>query len=121
MKRYSIRPATTEDFVLFKGNAPQHTCRAWTVIYDDDIACIAGVTINRDNLVFFSEMNTEHDYPPSAIFKVACYIVEEVSKMGMPVVAQGEPESRNFLERLGFIHTGNYEGQELYQLWQPQH
>lgn len=119
MAEYSVRPSTLQDFMLFYGKLPEQTCRAWTVIYDNDIAAIGGVTISRKGLVLFSDMNTEQDYPKMAIFKVASYIVDQVAKMDKPVWAVSTTENQRFLEALGFIYNGNYQGQRLYKLWQP--
>lgn len=118
MLRYSIEPAKYEHFVEFYGHGPKQTCRAWTVKYDGEIAAIAGVTINRKSVVLFSDINSERDYPKTAIYKVGCYIVEHVSRMGLPVMAVGSEKSRPFLEALGFYYLGKYQDQELYRLWQ---
>lgn len=115
---YSIRPSTQDDFIVFYGHPPLQSCRAWTVIYDGDIAGIAGVTISRDALVFFSNINPDREYPKATIYKIGCYITERVAEMKKPVIAIGTKESHNFLTRLGFVHMTRFEDQELYQLWQ---
>lgn len=115
--RYEIRPSVAEDFLAFYGSLPQKSCRAWTVIYDGDIAAIAGVTISRDALMFFSDIAPDREYPASTIYKVGCFVTERVHEMGLPVMAIGDDDSHNFLTRLGFYEVGCYNDQRFYKLW----
>lgn len=83
--------------------------------YDGELACVAGVTIRRTGLVFFSDI-VGGPYPAVTIFKVACWIVERVAEMNKPVMAIGDDSSHNFLTRLGFLYCGTYFGQRYYKL-----
>lgn len=118
MARYKIFPSKPSDFYAFYGTASPKSCKAWTVWYDDEIAAIAGVTLNRNSMILFSDMKRGASYPKVAIFKVACYVVEQVAKMKKPVLAAGGDGNKKFLESLGFVYIGTYQGQELYRLWQ---
>lgn len=102
----TIRPATSDDILLFNKEPFQQTVRAWVVEYKGDTACIAGVArIDARTLLAFSHLAEGVKVPDITVWRTALRLFGKIKNIGLPVIADPDkniPGAPRFLERLGF-------------------
>lgn len=107
-----IRPTTADDVLAFYGQPSPKSMRAFTVLRDGEIACIAGVTIEPDGLVAFSDM--KGTAPKMTIWRTAKKLTKLIQDMQLPAYAT--TSNGKFLASLGLEYAGEIEGQTVYIL-----
>ena len=118
--RVVIKPSTRRDIEEFYGDTMRNSCRAWSAFYDNELICIAGVSITRKLMLVFMDMRTESEVPKKTIWKGALHIWEKIKALNYPVMyAVADPKlltAPSFLERLGFEHVESSARGEIY-IW----
>lgn len=124
MTGYEIRPITSDDVLAFWGRFPDQTIRGYAVDYEGELACIAGVTVERRYAVVFSEIKEGINAPKVIIWRATNEIINKLKQLHITLVAVASadiPGSDKFLERLGFTYAGEYDGEKYYGLKTWQH
>lgn len=110
-----IREATPADLEQFYGRMPPVTVRAIVALRDGVIECVAGITLEKNVSVAFSDMRTAAD--KKTILKTARQMVEWMRKYRPMVLLTPEQMcSDKFLKRLGFTHLGEKHEMNVYRL-----
>lgn len=113
-----IKPTTADDVIAFNGKPSDKTIRAFSVWKDGQLACIAGVTIEPDKIVAFSDVRS-HNAPKLTVYRVARELMKRIKEMNLPAIAVANadlPNSQRFLASLGFTFVGDCEDGAIYQL-----
>ncbi len=117
--RLEGRPATTADVMTFY---PEMTSsfRAWVCELDGEVQGIIGVALVRPLSCMFSAFREalrpylRHPAVLRLIKKAEAAV--RASRVPVLAIAQAnEPTAPAMLERLGFSHAGEYEGEMIYQ------
>jgi hypothetical protein len=114
-----IRPATMGDLVTFYGRLPEKTVRAVAVLKEGEIACVAGVTIERGIVTAFSDVREGVTAPKITVWRVAKKIADYIRSLNLPVMAVSDPRlpcSDKFLESLGFTRVAECEEGVVFKL-----
>jgi len=122
MKRYKVRPATTEDIVNVVGENPPFAVRAWAVEYNDKVVSVAGVMFTRAGNIVFSDIVDADNIPNTVIWKATLDVWEKIQDTSKMLTAFCTGEYMNsgpYLERLGFRFIKKQDGMEVYR-WQTQ-
>ena len=111
-------PATQKYVEQFYGKKPIRSVRAVVGLLDGKVVGIAGVFLDKNNVVAFSEMREEARRYKKAILK-AGYMVYEIMQNYNVVFAVAnpqEPGARRLMDRFGFkfVET-NTAGEEVYR------
>lgn len=117
MKRYNIRPATSDDYMSIYGELPLYLTKAWSVDYDGRLAGIAGVMFQKSTILIFSDIVDNVSVPKITIYKVAQELMEKISGVTKYGIAVSGGNSCKFLKRLGFELFAYDRGREYYR-WQ---
>lgn len=115
-----IRPSTQADIVELSGHRARKTIRALTVLVDGRVACVAGITVEPDGAMAFSDTRAGLDVPRATIYRQARLLAAAIRGWGIPAVAiadPGRPNSGKFLERLGLDYVTTCEQGKVYSLW----
>lgn len=118
-----IRPTTQADIVAFSGHRSQKTIRAFTVLLDGEVTCIAGVTIEPDGVMAFSDLREGLQVPKMTIYRYAKQLADLIRGWGLPAAAVADPNRPNsdrFLERMGFCYIIDSEEGKVFGIWQEQ-
>lgn len=118
-----IRPATAADVLAFFGRSPQKTMQAVVVIKDGELSAFAGVTIERNQIIAFSDVKDGVRVPNITVWRCAKAIMKYIRGRQAPVFAIASPDiprSGRFLQTLGFTYVGPCESGNVYRLdpWQ---
>lgn len=121
--RVRIQPSTRHEIKEFFNGKMRDTCRAWSCFYDNELVCIAGVSITSNLMLVFMEMRTESEVPKITIWRGALHIWEKIKALNYPLLYAVADSDRltaqAFLERLGFEHIESSARGEIYR-WQIQ-
>jgi hypothetical protein len=113
------RPANANDVKHFY---PEITAsfRAWACDLDGQVQGIIGLALTRPTACMFSTFNEPlRPYLKSmTVLRLIKTAEAAVKASRVPVLAiaePSEPTARGMLERLGFEHIGEFEGDEIYR------
>ena len=101
--KYLIRYATKEDVKNYYQDAFKQSAKMMVLESEGKILGIAGVTYERDKMVAFSDM--KENIPPKIIVWAAKQFLPLLMEVKAPIIAVASgkyPNSRRFLEHLGF-------------------
>ena len=105
----------------FEGQRSPYTFQGITVLYKGQVAAIAGTALTGSGYVAFMEMR-DIDIPKATIWKAAKHITSLIVQNKNVVYAglgDKHPNSRKFLEKLGFEYFGDdVTGGKIF-VWQP--
>jgi hypothetical protein len=109
-----IKPATLVDIESFYGRRPDRTVKAFSVYRDGELVAIAGVTLERERIVAFSDIKEGVTAPKITIWRTAKETVKHIAKLNLPAIAI--TGSGKFLESLGFKYVGECDEGTIYRL-----
>lgn len=111
-----IRPATLEDILAFSGSPPPVTIKALAVVKDGVVRCIAGITLEKDRTIAFSDMKDDGT-PKKTKVRIAREIIEWMRPY-RPIVIRtpDNMKSDKFLLMLGFEHIVKNQDINIYRL-----
>lgn len=98
-----VRPATAADLLEFYGRMPPVTVKAVVAVKDGKIECVAGVTLEKDMTIAFSDMKAE-GANKFEIFRTAKKMANWMKNLHPMVI--DVPENRasiKLLEMVGFV------------------
>lgn len=95
--RTEAEPATRADIEEFLGESLPMTVRAWAWRVDGEVMAVAGYYMHGMTAVVFSELKP--GAPKLAIWRESRKFMEKIK---LPAICGTTPESRPFLERLGW-------------------
>lgn len=113
IQHVEIKQASAEDIREFTGHYCPYTVYAWIAYYRGMPACLAGVMLEPGKAVPFSDV-LPNKAPKPTIWKTARVLFENIKSLNLPLTTACLNYSR-FLEELGFVHAGTYEGHEVYK------
>lgn len=105
MQDVEIRVATAADVREFYPDGPPRTVHAWLASYKGKPACLAGVILDRNGAVAFSDLKSGIIAPKITIWKTAVTLLKLIQGLQLPVITGVEGKRSKFLERLGFEPT----------------
>lgn len=109
-----IRPSTLKDIEEISGSKANRTVKSLSVFRDNELVCIAGVTIERDNIEAFSDIKDGVSASKITIWRTAKKLVDYIRGFNLPAVAI--TSNGKFLESLGFSYVGDHEEKKIYKL-----
>jgi hypothetical protein len=117
MTQYNIRETVDDDFLLICGKVPQaDSIKAWTVLCDNEIACIGSLAKTNGLCILNSDFNKNISHSAISIFRISCYIVEEALKYEKDIIAYGDVNSSKYLLKLGFKYINAQGNLGVYKL-----
>lgn len=102
-----VIPATAELLRRFYGDAPRRSQKAVVALDGDKVAGVAGVYVDDERLVMFSEMSDEVRANKRLMVKGIRAVLKLVERDGLPVHALADQEiegSDKLLLHMGFTH-----------------
>jgi hypothetical protein len=109
-----IRPTIAADFPAVCNRVNHLTVKAFTVLSDGEPVAIAGVTIERDKFIAFSDIKEGVSAPKMTIWRTAKKLAEHIKELGLPAIAT--TDNGKFLESIGFQYAGNTENKGIYRI-----
>lgn len=109
-----IRPAKPDDFSAVCNRRADKTVKAFTVIRNGEPVAIAGVTIEKDKFVAFSDIKNGVTAPRMTIWRVARKLADHIKELKLPAFAI--TNSGKFLESLGFEYAGCCDEGDIYRI-----
>jgi hypothetical protein len=108
MTQYSIRETVNDDFLLLCGKLPiaDEPIKAWTVIYDGDIACIGSLAKKEGKWILNSDFNPLIKHSAITVFRISCYIMQKALEYEKDIYAYGKITPDKYLLKLGFRFIG---------------
>lgn len=117
MTQYSIRDTVDSDFISVCGKVPDASIiKAWTVLRDDEIACIGSLIDVNGLHILNSDFNNNIKHSALSIFRISCYIVEEALKYSQDIIAYGDSKPSKYLLKLGFTYVSVQDNLGVYKL-----
>lgn len=99
-----VRPATFEDVTEFYGSPPKQSMKGLVVVLDGKPVGIGGLVFSEKSVGFFSVVRPELKPYKMTIYKTARKLAEMAKGCSALAVADpDEPNSKQFLTRLGLI------------------
>lgn len=109
-----IRYTIATDFPSVCNRVNDKTVKAFTVLLDGNPVCIAGVTIEKDKFIAFSDVKEGLKAPKMTIWRTARRLAEKLRTLNLPAVAI--TKSGKFLESLGFEYVGECDEGKIYRI-----
>lgn len=110
---FQIRPALPEDIQRFYGEQLPMTLRAYVIIYEGEIACVAGIKKEHTHYVAFSDVKPGLKAPKKTIYRAAREIMQLIKEKYMTQIIVHGGNAR-FLMSLGFKCIGFCSGEYIY-------
>lgn len=115
IENVEIRQASAEDIKLFYPNGSPYTVQAWLALYKGEPACLAGIIIQRGQIVPFSDVKPDIDAPKMTVYRTAKELFRLIKSLNLTLTTGTEGCRSKFLEKLGFKHIGPLNGWEMYK------
>jgi hypothetical protein len=109
-----IRPAIASDFEHVCNRKNHLTVRALTVVRDGEPIAIAGITIEKEQFVAFSDIKEGVEASPITIWRTARKLADMLRELKLPAAAT--TSKGKFLESLGFECVGDIENKNIYRI-----
>ena len=114
--------AKKKDFVyFFKNDTILYSSRAWVLKDGKNRIAIGGIWIMPSQ--FTSFIRVKYLKNKKLFWKACKYVTDELIKLELPIVCfrdQNIINSKNFLEKLGYVYLDTINNQEVYKLCKQQ-
>lgn len=116
--KYSLRYAIKKDFDYFyKGEEILYSSKAWALVKGRKIYALGGIWLMKTQNTAFVKIRK--NLPKKEFWKVSKLIINQLKQIGLPIMCfrdETMPNSKNFLEKLGFKYSCILNNQEVYKL-----
>lgn len=116
----NLRFATKEDFAEFyKDEIIPNSARAWVLEKNSKKLAIGGVWLMPCQLIAFVKIKDD-DLPKKEFWKISKFVTEELRKLDTIITSirdDTQPNSKRYLEKLGYQYFNTINNQEIYKLW----
>lgn len=110
-----IRPTIAADFPVVCRRPNDKTVKAFTVVRDGEPVAIAGVTIEKDKFVAFSDVKEGVTAPKMTIWRTAKKLADLIKNLKLPAIT-APVHTGKFLQSLGLECAGECEQGQIYRI-----
>lgn len=114
MKQVEIRQTIKSDFMAVCNRVNDKTVKAFTVIYDGEPVAIAGVILEKDHFIVFSDVKEGLQAPKMTIWKTSRKLIEMIKSLNLPAIAT--TNNGKFLNSIGMEYIMETNDKEVFKI-----